>query len=134
MQLCSQHRLVTPHLDYLIKRRPVIEVLWKSINVDVRYLTKWTVLKVSIELPPLILIVSSKEACCRSFMKICQHGYGVFKKMCSFEVSIGLSPLIWIISSKEACCRSFMKICQHGYGVFKKMCSFEVSIGLLPLI
>ena len=101
MQLCNQHRLVTPHLDYLIKRRLVYRSLVKIHQCGCEIFNKMNSFEVSIELPPLILIVSSKEACCRSFMKICQHGYGVFKKMCSFEVSIGLLPLISIISSKK---------------------------------
>ena len=57
--------------------------------------------EVSIMLLLLISIVSSKDPCYRTLMKIHQHGAKIFNKMCSFEVSIGLLPLILIILATE---------------------------------
>ena len=37
----------TPHFDCLIKRIPVIEVLWKPVNMEPRYVTKHAVLKLA---------------------------------------------------------------------------------------
>ena len=52
--------LIQDIFDSLIKRIPVIEVMWKSVNMELRYLKKICSFEVSIGLLPLILIVSSK--------------------------------------------------------------------------
>ena len=39
--------LITPHFNCLIKRSPVIEVSWKSVNMEPRYLRKCAILKLA---------------------------------------------------------------------------------------
>ena len=41
------HRDVVPHFNCLNKRMPFIEVLGKSVNMELRYLTKCAVLKLA---------------------------------------------------------------------------------------
>ena len=59
-----------PHCDHLIKRIPVIEVSWKSINMELRYLTKCALLTVSIGLFHSFWLSHQKNPCYRSLMKI----------------------------------------------------------------
>ena len=52
----------TRDFDSLIKRIPVIEVSWKSINKGAEVFNKMCSFEVSVGLFPLISIISSKES------------------------------------------------------------------------
>ena len=92
----------TRDFNGLIKRIPVREITWNSINMELRYLTKHVVLKLAYGCYPSFWLSYQKNPCYRSLMKIQQQGAKIFNKTCSFEVSIGLLCLIFIISSKES--------------------------------
>ena len=89
-------------LQLSYQRIPVIEVSWKSVNMEPRYLTKCAVLKLAQGCCPSFWLSQQKNPCYRSLVKICQHGAEIFNKTRSFKVSIGLLLLISIISWKES--------------------------------
>ena len=118
------NRDVTPHFDCLIKRIPVIDVSWKSVNIKPNQFNKTYRFEVSIGLFPVI------EVSCKSTNMELRY----LTKCALLKLAQGCYPSFWLSHEKNPCYGSLMKISQHGAEIFNKLCTFEVSIGLLTLI
>ena len=101
-------------LIHVIKRIFVVEVSWKSTNMELRYLTKMCTFEVSIGLFHSSWLSHQKNPCYRCLMKICQHQAKSFNK----------SIQIWSKHMVVPCYSSVMKIHQHGAVIFNKNVHF----------
>ena len=122
-KMCSfevKHRVVAPHFVCLIKRILVIEALSKSVNIELRHLTRCAVLKLAQGCYPSSWLCHWKNPCYISLMIIYYQDAEIFNKMCSFEISIGCYPSFGSSHQKNHCYRSLMKIFQHGAKIFNK--------------